>query len=194
MIRSTMLSLALAAAGLQASVAFAQTPAPPAPYTPPAAAAPAVPTEEPPATAAPEPTAPADVASTGPDEAMKALDTLAIEIEDVQVVAPWTEGERSGVWRTVMMQVKGKDEVYRFFIQQLERTKEGQTILGTTEIKEIQTVNGAIVGYRADEPTEGETNGLTLFFDIVPHDGEIAETYELHFTKDAPYVFGPATN
>ncbi|KQT60395.1 MULTISPECIES: hypothetical protein [unclassified Aureimonas] len=188
MIRSTVLSLALATAALQASVAFAQTPAPPAPYTPPAAAAPEAPA------ASPAPAAPADAPAAGPDEAAKSLETLAVEIEDVQVVAPWTEGQRSGVWRTVMMQVKGKDEVYRFFIQQLERTGAGQTILGTTEIKEIQTINGAVVGYRADEPTEGETNGLTLFFDIVPRDGEIAETYELHFTKDAPYVFGPATN
>ncbi|KQT48797.1 hypothetical protein ASG43_08075 [Aureimonas sp. Leaf454] len=128
------------------------------------------------------------------DDAIKAVETLLTEIEDVQVVGPWTEGERNGVWRTVMMQVKGKEDVYRFFIQQLERVNGAQTILSTTEIKEVQSVNGAIVGYRADEPTEGETNSLTLFFDIVPSDGEIAETYELHFTKDSPYTFGPATN
>jgi hypothetical protein len=184
-----LLRLAVAAMALSAAPVLAQTPAPPAPYTPPAAAAPA---ESPAAARATDAPAPAPAAAS--DDAMKAVETLLTEIEDVQVVGPWTEGTRSGVWRTVMMQVKGKDDVYRFFIQQIERANGEQTILSTTEIKEVQGVKGAIVGYRADEPTEGETNSLTLFFDIVPSDGEIAETYELHFTKDAPYTFGPATN
>lgn len=99
------------------------------------------------------------------------------------------------MWRTVMLQVGPPEkESYRFFIQQLEKAVATTSILATTEIKEIPGIDGAIVGYRADEPSEEDTTSLTLFFDIVPSDGEISETYELHYFKDQPYTFGPATN
>jgi hypothetical protein len=111
------------------------------------------------------------------------------------VVGPWIDGDKSGVWRTAMVQVgTGEKESYRFFIQQVEKAAGVATVLTSTEIKEVTGVNGSIVGYRADEPTEGDTTGLTLFFDIVPSDGEIAETYELHFQEDRTYTFGPSTN
>ena len=51
-----------------------------------------------------------------------------------------------------------------------------------------------VVGYRADEPSSEEPSGLSLFFEIVPRDGEISETYELHVQPDGSYDFGFATN
>jgi hypothetical protein len=188
----------------------ATPPAAPAPYTPPAASgteapaaaptAPAAPAAPDAAPATPEaaPAAPAAAAATAPaaeDAVAAAIAGLPTGIEDVQVVAPWTDGDKSGVWRTAMVQV-GTDEKesYRFFIQQVEKAAGVATVLTTTEIKEIPGINGAVVGYRADEPSEDDAAGLTLFFDIVPGDGEIAETYELHFQKDRTYTFGPATN
>lgn len=187
-----------------------ETPPPPAPYTPPAATAPADGAVAPaPAPAAPQAesetpatTSPAlDAAATatapaaGAEAALAAVGTLPTGIEDVQVVGPWMDGDRSGVWRTIMMQVGTSErESYRFYIQQIERTGETQGVIATTEITEMPGIDGAIVGYRAEEPSEEDPSGLTLFFDIVPSDGEIAETYELHFFKDQPYTFGPATN
>ena len=168
----------------------AAAPAAPAPYTPPAAA-PA--TEAPAATESATP--PAAAAPAAPDEVTTAIGNLPTAIEDVQVVGPWVDGDKSGVWRTVMLQVgTAEKESYRFFVQQVHKADAKATVLTTTEIKEIPTLNGAIVGYRADEPSEEDTSGLTLFFDMVPSDGEIAETYELHFQKDQTYTFGPATN
>ncbi|GGD25282.1 hypothetical protein [Aureimonas glaciei] len=213
--------IAAAALSLQPSAAWSQTEAPvaapaapaaPAPYTPPSAPAPAettAPAETPPepapglapADAAATPAAPAAPAATASaptttdDGVLAAVQALPLPIEDVQIVGPWTDGDKSGVWRTVMLQVGPPEkESYRFFIQQLEKSAATTNVLSTTEIKEIPGINGAIVGYRADEPTEGDTTGLTLFFDIVPSDGEISETYELHYFKDQPYTFGPATN
>lgn len=166
----------------------------PAPYTPPTEApAPA------PATGsaqAPEPAAsemPAAETSLGADAAAAAT-SLPTMIEDVQVVGPWTETGKSGVWRTIMMQVGATKESYRFFVQRIEKAGETSSVRSTTEIKEIPGVNGTIIGYRADEPSAENSGGLSLFFDIVPADGEIAETYELHFQNDTSYTFGPATN
>ena len=166
----------------------------PKPYVPPAATDETdTPPMAPPITNVP----PADPTMQG------AAEGLPTQIEDVQVVGPWTEGGTNGVWRTVMMQVGGAEkEVYRFFVQKLDRVGPGARILDTTEIKEVAGVDGAVVGYRADEPQEdGEgTDGgapvsdLTLFFDVVPSNGEIPETYELHFMKDRTYNFGPASN
>ncbi|BDA84527.1 hypothetical protein Sa4125_20690 [Aureimonas sp. SA4125] len=202
----------------------AAAPAAPAPYTPPAATAPDAPApatpapaapaaaEKPAAATAPAPdaaapaTAPAAASSVTPvpdatavspadDEVLTAVQSLPTLIEDVQIVGPWTDGDKNGVWRTAMVQSgPAEKEIYRFFIQQIDKSAGATSVLSTTEIKEITTVNGAIVGYRADEPSEDEPSGLTLFFDIVPSDGEIAETYELHYFKDQPYTFGPATN
>lgn len=194
--RSTLLA-AITLATLHLPPAVAQeTPAPsapttaPAPYIPPAAAPEQAPAEAP---AAAEP-APA-VADAAADDVTAAIGNLPTAIEDVQVVGPWIDGDKSGVWRTVMLQVgTAEKESYRFFVQQLQKAEGATTVLTTTEIKEIPTLNGAIVGYRADEPTEGDTTGLTLFFDVVPSDGEISETYELQFQKDQTYTFGPATN
>ncbi|NVP72950.1 hypothetical protein, partial [Vibrio cholerae] len=37
-------------------------------------------------------------------EILSAISTLSPLIGDVQIVGPWVEGERSGVWRTIMTQ------------------------------------------------------------------------------------------
>jgi hypothetical protein len=148
------------------------------------------------AVASPEPSTEAVAPSTaGSGTAVaEAVEALAPLIEDVQVVGPWSEGERQGVWRTVMVQSPADETGYHFFVQQLEGTGTDLAVVATTEITEVHEVDGAIVGYRADEPSPDQPSGLTLFFDILPTDGEIAETYELHFAPDVPYLFGPASN
>ncbi|WP_285294392.1 hypothetical protein [Aureimonas altamirensis] len=122
------------------------------------------------------------------------LDQLSPYITDVQVLGPWADGESNGVWRTVLLQAAGDPDGNRFFVQQV-REDEGQlSVLSTTEIVEIAGLNGAIVNYRADEPSADAPSTLSLFLDIVPLDGEIAETYELFVTPGEPYTFGPASN
>ncbi|MBB4001520.1 MAG: hypothetical protein V7704_19150 [Aurantimonas endophytica] len=145
--------------------------------------------------AVPDTQAAATPAETATDPAVAAaIEALSPLVEDVQIVGPWSEGERQGVWRTVMVQSPADETGYHFFVQQLEGSGTDHTVRATTEITEINQVDGAIVGYRADEPSPDAPSGLTLFFDILPADGEIAETYELHFAPDAPYMFGPASN
>ncbi|WP_157944557.1 hypothetical protein [Mangrovicella endophytica] len=160
-----------------------------------APAAPAAPAAEAPATV--PPTA-AETAAGAPSadggEAMAQVQALPVAIQDVQVVGPWSEGERHGVWRGVMLHEPRDDARYRFFIQQIEEVGGAFQIKATTEVKEMASIDGAVVDYRADEPEEGDTTSLTLFFDIVPSDGEIAETYELHVFTGQPYTFGPASN
>jgi hypothetical protein len=115
-------------------------------------------------------------------------------VADVQVVGPWTDGERSGIWRTVTLQPQGEGAGNRFFIQQIESVDGAPAVSSTTEITEVGEIAGALIAYRPDEPSEEQPELLSLFLDIVPLDGEIAETYELFFTTDEPYVFGPASN
>jgi hypothetical protein len=184
---------------LSAGPALAQTepgaaptaPSAPKPYTPPAGTADAAGTAP--------PVAPA-IANVPPvDPAMQqAAEALATQIEDVQVVGPWTEGDQSGIWRTVMMQVGQPDkDVYRFFVQKLDRVGPSAKLLSTTEVKEVAGVAGTVVGYRAEEGAEdgdAPAKDLTLFFDVVPANGEVAESYELHFMNDLTYTFGPASN
>ncbi|KAB0681802.1 hypothetical protein [Aureimonas leprariae] len=165
----------------------------PKPYTPPAGT-----TDQ---TGEAPPVAPAitNVPPVDP-EMQKAAEGLATQIEDVQVVGPWTDGDQSGVWRTVMMQVGQPDkDVYRFFVQKLDRVGPNAKVISTTEVKEVAGVAGTVVGYRADEAEteEGESapaKDLTLFFDVVPSNGEVSESYELHFMNDLTYTFGPASN
>lgn len=124
-----------------------------------------------------------------------AVESLSPLVQDVQVVGPWNDGDQSGVWRTVMVQPAGDDAKPHFFIQQLDASgHDGLSLRSTAEITEIATLDGQIVGYRADDPGEAQTNSLSLFFEFVPADGEISETYELHFTPGQPYIFGPASN
>ncbi|WP_206453943.1 hypothetical protein [Aurantimonas marina] len=152
--------------------------------------------------APPEPAQPteseaAPAASGDPEIAAKAkaaAEALSPQVQDVQIVGPWSDGTSEGVWRTVMVQSQTDDSAFHFFVQQLEGAGSDMSVRATTEVAEINQIEGAVVGYRADEPSEEQPNGLTLFFDILPKDGEIAETYELHFFPGEPYSFGPATN
>ncbi len=94
-----------------------------------------------------------------------------------------------------MVQPAGENAKTHFFIQQLDASgHDGLALRSTTEIPEISKMDGQIVGYRADDPNEAEPNSLSLFFEVVPSDGEISETYELHFMPGQPYIFGPASN
>lgn len=156
-------------------------------------AVPALAQEATPEGAAPQQQAPAAEAAPQATAAPE-LEQLSPYITDVQVLGPWADGESNGVWRTVLLQAAGDPDGNRFFVQQI-REDEGQlSVLATTEIVEIAKLNGAIVNYRADEPSEDAPSTLSLFLDIVPLDGEIAETYELFVTPGEPYTFGPASN
>lgn len=185
---SVALALLLAS---MSGVAWAQAPASPE-ATPAAAAAPTVPKSDvQPDTKAPAPTE----NKTGPDiKALAAISALDPMIGDVQLVGPWTDSERHGVWRTVMTQPAKEDGGNRFFVQQIEQTPEGSRVSSSVEITEIADVKGAVVGYRADPPAEGQESNLTLFFDILPLDGEVTDTYELFIAPNTPYRFGPASN
>ncbi len=150
-----------------------------------------------PDTAQPAEAKTAPAASGDPEIAAKAksaAEGMSPQVQDVQIVGPWSDGARDGVWRTVMVQSQTDDSAFHFFVQQLEGAGANLSVLSTTEVGEISQIDGTVVGYRADEPSEEQPNGLTLFFDILPSDGEIAETYELHFFPGEPYSFGPATN
>jgi hypothetical protein len=185
----------LALSFLLATAAYAQdaTPrTPPAPYQPPA--------PNPPAQPAPaEVTAPATATETPPvaptdSVVLSAIANLAPMIGDVQILGPWTQDDRHGIWRSVMTQPVGETTGNRFFVQQIEEKSGNNTVIASTEITEIATIEGAVVGYRADPPAAGQESNLTVFFDIVPLDGEIAESYELFLSPGEPYRFGPATN
>lgn len=190
---STFAGVSLAALMMFQNAALAQA-TDAAPAAAPAAeqAAPAAPaaTNEA-APAAPATAAPAAGGANDPAAAAEALSPL---IEDVQIVGPWSDGDVQGVWRTIMVQSPADETDYHFFVQQLEGSGTNLTLRSSTEIRELNQIEGAVVGYRADEPSETEPNSLSLFFDLLPSDGEIAETYELHFFPDQPYMFGPATN
>jgi hypothetical protein len=187
--------LSAGAAGAQDSTPPAATPAetaPAAPAAPPAPAAPgAAPDASQPAPAAP---GPAQGSAERNAEVMGAIATLSPIIGDVQIVGPWAVDGRNGVWRTIMTQALGETKGSRFFFQQVEERDGKPTVVSSTEVTEIAEVDGAIVGYRADAPAEGQESNLTLFFDIVPMDGEISETYELFVAPGQPYRFGPASN
>lgn len=138
-------------------------------------------------------TAPAGGQAANPFTA--AAESLSPLVQDVQIVGPWSDGDEHGVWRTVMLQPAGDDAETHFFIQQLDASgHDGLAVRSSHEITEVAQIDGQIVGYRADDPNEVEPNSLSLFFEVVPSDGEISETYELHFTPGQPYIFGPASN
>ncbi|SJZ57515.1 TrbC/VirB2 family protein [Consotaella salsifontis] len=146
----------------------------------------------PPADAA-SPAAPAPVAAS--PEAAAIANALPPSVHDIQVVGSWSADDQEGIWRTVLIQDSHNSSVYRFFVQQIAEKESALSLVSSTEVTEVAGIKGAILGYRADEPAEGEDeNSLTLFFDVLPPDAEVAETYELHFFRDGPYVFGPASN
>ncbi|WP_416355673.1 hypothetical protein ACLNGM_15765 [Aureimonas phyllosphaerae] len=189
--------LAGSAAAAQEVTAPATTPAetsPAAAMAPPAPVAPGTaPDASQPSPAAPTPATAAGSAERNA-EVMSAIAALSPIIGDVQIVGPWAVDGRNGVWRTIMTQALGETKGSRFFFQQVEERDGKPTVVSSTEVTEIAEVDGAIVGYRADAPAEGQESNLTLFFDIVPMDGEISETYELFVAPGQPYRFGPASN
>ncbi|MEO9788889.1 MAG: hypothetical protein ABJF67_14925 [Aurantimonas coralicida] len=190
---STFAGVSLAALMMVQNAALAQaTDAAPAAAPVAEQAAPASPaaTNE----AAPSAPATAAPAAGGAGDPAAAAEALSPLIEDVQIVGPWSDGDVQGVWRTIMVQSPADETDYHFFVQQLEGSGTNLTLRSSTEIRELNQIEGAVVGYRADEPSETGPNSLSLFFDLLPSDGEIAETYELHFFPDQPYMFGPATN
>jgi hypothetical protein len=185
-----LLSVALGLAA--AAPAFAQEPTTTAP------ASSEAPTEAAPSTApSADQTAPATSSADTVQrnaEVLSAISNLAPMIGDVQIVGPWTDADRHGVWRTIMTQTAGEATGSRFFVQQLEEKDGRASVASSTEVTEIAAVDGAIVGYRADPPAEGQESSLTLFFDVLPSDGEVSQTYELFVAPNEPYRFGPATN
>lgn len=194
MIRLPEILLASTLLALAPSFALAQT-APEAPAaSPPAAAgdeAPAAPAQ---ASPAPAPTAqPQDEAARNA-KVLSAIANLDPLVGDVQLVGPWTDGDRHGVWRTIMTQPAHETGGNRFFVQQIEQTGDTSRVSSSVEVTEVAEVKGAVVGYRADAPAEGQESNLTLFFDILPLDGEVTDTYELFIAPNTPYRFGPATN
>lgn len=191
-----MIRTAFAMALFAVAPAMAQETAPAAPGPQDAVPAPA-PAAPAPASPGPAESSPAVKPAPTPEqnaEVMGAIANLSPIIGDVQIVGPWVEGDRNGVWRTIMTQALGETKGSRFFFQQVEERDGKPTVVASTEVTEIADVDGAIVGYRADAPAEGEESNLTLFFDIVPLDGEISETYELFVAPGQPYRFGPASN
>ena len=189
----TFAGVSLAALMMVQNAALAQaTDAAPATDTAAEQAAPASPAAT--SEAAPAASATAAPAAGGAGDPAAAAEALSPLIEDVQIVGPWSDGNVQGVWRTIMVQSPVDETDYHFFVQQLEGSGTNLTLRSSTEIRELNQIEGAVVGYRADEPSETEPNSLSLFFDLLPSDGEIAETYELHFFPDQPYMFGPATN
>ncbi|WP_156418005.1 hypothetical protein [Aureimonas sp. AU4] len=191
-------SILLLSGVLMAGAASAQQPAQPpapAPYQPPAK------NQTPPAAAGenippPVPAIETEAAPKVPTDAvvLSAIANLAPMIGDVQILGPWTQGDRHGIWRSVMTQPIAETTGNRFFVQQIEEKSGNSTVIASTEITEIASIEGAVVGYRADPPAAGQENNLTIFFDIVPLDGEITESYELFFAPGEPYRFGPASN
>lgn len=143
----------------------------------------------PPAAGSSEPVQPAAPASV-PNE----VAALSPSISDVQIVGPWQVGDDQGVWRSLMLQPGSDTTKSRFFVQQISESGTSPAVVATTEVAEVATLDGTIVGYRADQPAEGDKSGLTLFFDIVPTGGEISETYEFFISPGQPYRFGPASN
>lgn len=130
----------------------------------------------------------------GSDGVAQVVGTLSPLIEDVQVVGPWAESGRSGIWRAVMARDPADPTKSQFFLQQIAPSPTGAQIARSIKVDEVAALGGAVVGYSADEPAEGQEGSLTLFFEIVPLDGEIAETYELRAQPDGSYEFGFATN
>lgn len=120
--------------------------------------------------------------------------TLPATLEDVQIVGPWGESGSKGVWRTVMLRDPQDDGKAHFFVQQIAGTGASATVASSIAVPDIAEVDGEVVGYRADEPSPTDPDGLMLFFEIVPLDGEIAETYQLQVFPDGTYDFGFATN
>ncbi len=153
------------------------------------APAPAEPASPPPAQGAGEAAAPQQS-----DASAAMLAELSPLVADVQIVGPFAEGERNGIWRTITLQPEGEGAGNRFFVQQIEAVDGTPAVSSSTEITEVGELGGALISYRADAPSEAQPELLTLFLEIVPLDGEIAETYELFFTASEPYVFGPASN
>ncbi|WP_062226078.1 hypothetical protein [Aureimonas frigidaquae] len=147
---------------------------------------------------APETSAPAAGAAVPAEPAAPAepaeITALSPYISDVQVLGPWTAENASGVWRTVLLQKAGEPTGNRFFVQQLQENDGTLSLVSSTEITEVAELDGAIVGYRADQPSEDSPSTLSLYLDIVPLDGEISETYELFMTPGEAYRFGPASN
>ncbi|MEN3791485.1 hypothetical protein [Fulvimarina sp. MAC3] len=132
--------------------------------------------------------------SIGTEGVAQVVGTLSPLIEDVQVLGPWEEGGRSGIWRAVMARDPADPTKSQFFLQQIAPSPTGAQIARSIKVDEVAALGGAVVGYSADEPSEGQEGSLTLFFEIVPQDGEIAETYELRAQPDGSYDFGFATN
>lgn len=129
--------------------------------------------------------------------AAEAVTSLSPRIADVQIVGPWKKGNQQGVWRGVMVQSNANASQYHFFVQQLTGADNDLTVTATTEIKEISTIDGSVVGYHPDDESDDEgadNDTLTLFFDVLPTGGDMAETYELHISPNEPYQFGPASN
>lgn len=177
-------TLALALALALASPAWSQTePAAPAPEA---------------ASASETPESAQDAAPSDPSvdgtAAAAMIEALSPLVADVQVVGPWADGERAGIWRTITLQPEGEGAGNRFFVQQIEERDGAPAVTTSIEVTEVGELAGALIGYRADPPSDAQPELLTMFLDIVPLDGELAETYELFLTATEPYTFGPASN
>jgi len=125
------------------------------------------------------------------DEVADGIATMPGGVEDVRIGGTWQDGNKSGVFRLVIVRTGGNAVTARLFVQWVAYGDTGEaTVEHSMEIAEFDELALDIVDY----VSESDAEGLSVYIETINPEGAASEQYELFVFGPDDYRFGTATN
>jgi hypothetical protein len=125
------------------------------------------------------------------DEVADGIATMPGGVEDVRIGGTWQDGNKSGVFRIVIVRTGGNAVTARLFVQWVAYGDTGDaTVEHSLEVAEFAELDLDIVDY----VSESDPEGLSVYIETIDPEGAASEQYELFVFGPDDYRFGTATN
>ena len=125
------------------------------------------------------------------DTLSEGVATMPGGVEDVRIGGTWQDGNKSGVFRLVIVRTGGNAVTARLFVQWVAYGDTGEaTVEHSLEVAEFADLDLDIVDY----VSESDPEGLSVYIETIDPEGAASEQYELFVFGPDDYRFGTATN
>lgn len=125
------------------------------------------------------------------DDLADAVNAIPGSVEDMRIGGTWENDDRNGVYRIVVARSGTEPVTARLFVQWIAFDDAGRANIDrSVEIMEMADLHLDIVDYTS----ESDSDGLSVYLEMLDPNGGDDETYELHLFSPTDYIFGPASN
>ena len=132
--------------------------------------------------------------AASPARADQVADTIAAlhpSVQDIRIAGPWEKDGRKGFYRIIVARSGTPHPTARLFVQWVATGVDGsEQVERSIEVTEMQALKLDV----ADFTTEPDSDGLSVFVELVDPTHDTDQSYELLIDDDGSYRFGPASN